>query len=282
MRARARRVGARRVALARAAIAMTMMASAAAVDAPPYPPYPEYPEAPPAPAPPRPPRPPPAPRAPHPPRSPPSPPPPTIARTADGAALVIFTALTLIVVSGLVYVGIGLGGARALGERRRGASGRNARGARQLDDSDSEEEMTLRDELREFAKQAKVIVAEGARAAIVRVQRLTHGESGERDEDWRRLSDTNPFVRWVKRQLADDDNVDDGVGEPLIDERDDDYEDLMAEPYRFSEFADYVDAVDASSLDAVEDAAFVRLPRAQPEPSWFARSPTTNTTDGTP
>ena len=47
-------------------------------------------------------------------------------------------------------------------------------------------------------------------------------------------------------------------------------------------FEDYVDAVDASSLDAVEDAAFVRLPRAQPEPSWFARSPTTNTTDGTP
>ena len=212
---------------------------------------------------------------------PPPAPPPTIERTADGAALVVFTALTLLVVLGLVRVGIGLGG-----RRRRGASGRDgggdARGVRRIDDSDSDEEMTLRDELREFATHAKVIVAEGARAAIVRAQRLTHGDDGERDEDWRRLSDTNPFVRWVKRQLADDDDVDDDAGEPLIDERDDDYEDLMAEPYRFSEFADYVDAVDASSLDAVEDAAFVRLPRARPEPSWFARSPTTERTDGTP
>lgn len=55
----------------------------------------------------------------------------------------------------------------------------------------------------------------------------------------------------------DDDNVDDGVGELFIDECDDDYEDLMVESYRFFEFADYVDVVDALFFDVVEDVVFV-------------------------
>jgi hypothetical protein len=240
----------------------------------PHPPHPIAPPISPSPAPPSPaPIPPPSPSPPAPPKPPPSPP-PTIERAVDGGALVIFTALSVGVVLGLAYVGVGLSGARTRDARR---------GVDQLGDDDDDAEPTLREELREFAKHASATVAEGARAAIVRVQRLTHGADGERGDDWRRLSDTNPFVRWVKRHVADDDDDDDdGARESLVDERDDDYEELMAEPYRFSDFEANVVAVDATSLDAVEDAAFVRLPRARAEPSWFARSPTTRASDGAP
>jgi hypothetical protein len=104
---------------------------------------------------------------------------------------------------------------------------------------------------------------------IVGIQRVTHRDDAssassptEEDDSWRRLSDTNPFVRWLKRQLADDDY--DGIlGESLIDERDDDYADFIAEPY--SEFTDYVNERESSTPRTLAEAeassaAFVRLP----------------------
>ncbi len=52
-----------------------------------------------------------------------------------------------------------------------------------------------------------------------------------------------------------------------------DYEDMMSEPYRFSEFTDYLaepDGAAASSLENVEDASFVRLPKPRNvDSSWL-------------
>ena len=244
-------------------------ASTATVDDayPPYPPYPNYPAAPPRPSPPRPPRPPP-PRPPPP--NPPPNPPPTPERV-DGFVLLVFIALTVAVGLGMAYVAVFFSGEDDFGRRRLGASGRSEYG-----DGD-EEEMTLREELRNFAREARLDVAKRARAVIVGVQRFTHRAEAEdaSDTSWRRLSDTNPFVRWVKRQLAEGDSDDEerGLGESLIDEGDVDYEDMMSEPYRFSEFTDYLaepDGAAASSLENVEDASFVRLPKPRNvDSSWL-------------
>ena len=249
---------------------------------PPYPPYPNYPAAPPSPSPPRPPRPPPAPRPPRPPRvprppppaplpsAPPPNPPPTPERV-DGFVLLVFIALTVAVGLGMAYVAVFFSGEDDFGRRRLGASGRSDYG-----DGD-EEEMTLREELTNFAQEARLDVAKRARSVIVGVQRFTHRAEAEdaSDTSWRRLSDTNPFVRWVKRQLAEGDSDDEerGLGESLIDEGDEDYEDMMSEPYRFSEFTDYLaepDGAAVSSLENVEDASFVRLPKPRKiDSSWL-------------
>jgi len=185
--------------------------------------------------------------------------------------LLIFIALTVAVGLGMAYVAVFFSGEEDLGRRRLGASGRSAHG-----DGD-EEEMTLREELGNFAREANVYVAKRARALIVGVQRFTHrDEAGASDASWRRLSDTNPFVRWVKRQIADGESDDEGygLGESLIDEGDEDYDDMMSEPYRFSEFTDYLaqsgSAAARTSLEDAEDASFVRLPKPRKiDSSWL-------------
>lgn len=166
-------------------------------------------------------------------------------------ALVFFAAITVVVVLGAAYAA-----------------------TFHSDGGDADEEggsSSLREELADFAAYAKRDVASRARAAIVRVQRWTHRDevgAGAADAaTWRRLSDTNPLVRWVKRELGEDA----GLQDSLIDENDDDYEDMMSEPYRFAEFADYVEeASPVADLDRVEDASVVRLPRARADrPSWL-------------
>ena len=245
---------------------------------PPYPPYPPYPSYPRAPDPPMPPRPPPAPPAPHPPRapnpeSPPSPesPPKGTESGVDAVALMIFSVLSVAFAVGACYVVMWYGGEE---EGNGGGGGRRCEGvggARRP--PQVSREMNLKEELVDFADYARKEIASGAKSAIVRVQRLTHRDEGDEgdDESWRRLSDTNPFVRWLKRQLRDEDDVE-ALGESLIDEDDDDYGDLLAEPY--SEFKDYFESANAApeNLEDVEDASFVRLParNRSKNPEWLA------------
>ena len=250
---------------------------------PPYPPYPSYPRAPDPPMPPRPPRPPPAPHPPHPPRaprapnpaeSPPSPesPPKGTESGVDAVALMIFSALSVVFAVGACYVVMWYGGEE---EGNGGGGGRRCEGvggARRP--PRVSREMNLKEELVDFADYARKEIASGAKSAIVRVQRLTHRDEGDEgdDESWRRLSDTNPFVRWLKRQLRDEDDDVEALGESLIDEDDDDYGDLLAEPY--SEFTDYFESANAApeNLEDVEDASFVRLParNRSKNPEWLA------------
>lgn len=250
---------------------------------PPYPPYPSYPCAPDPPTPPHPPRPPPAPHPPHPPhppRAPPNPerppspesPPKGTESGVDAVALMIFSALSVAFAVGACYVVMWYGGEE---EGNGGGGGRRCEGvggARRP--PRVSREMNLKEELVDFADYARKEIASGAKSAIVRVQRLTHRDEGEEgdDESWRRLSDTNPFVRWLKRQLRDEDDDVEALGESLIDEDDDDYGDLLAEPY--SEFTDYFESANAApeNFEDVEDASFVRLParNRSKNPEWLA------------
>ena len=176
----------------------------------------------------------------------------------DALALLVFAVLTAVVVGGAIYL--------AMWHDEDAPDGRDGVG-----DEDAPR-ITIREELEDFASYAKTNVAKRAREAIVRVQRLTHRDDEE--ASWRRLSDTNPVVRWVKRTLGDDQ---DGLGESLIDEDDDDYEDMMtSEPdYAFSEFADYLEEASAdATLDpesATRSPSVVSLPRGSPSVASYVR-----------
>jgi hypothetical protein len=188
----------------------------------------------------------------------------------DATALMIFSALSVAFAVGACYVVMWYGGEE---ERNGGGGGRRCEGVGGARRPRVSREMSLKEELVDFADYARKEIASGARSAIVRVQRLTHRDEGEEgdNESWRRLSDTNPFVRWLKRQLTDEEDVE-ALGESLIDEDDDDYGDLLAEPY--SEFTDYFESANAApeNLEDVEDASFVRLParNRSKNPGWLA------------
>lgn len=142
--------------------------------------------------------------------------------------------------------------------------------------SDVEErEKSLREEVMELARYARGSVASVAKAIVVSVQRVTHGDdrsNGDDDGSWKMLSDTNPLMRWVKRHAGEDEDEDeDRRGEPFTDDdEDDDYYELMAEHEGYSEYSDYVASSAVArappraprTLEEAENAndAFVPLP----------------------
>ena len=189
---------------------------------------------------------------PPPPASPPAPlapatgvSPPATKRAANGVAVLVFSALSVACALGACYV--------ALFYDEHSASGDN--------DSDEGRSTSLREELGDFWRYARTHVAGATADGIVRVQRLTHRDEGG-DESWRRLSDTNPFVRWIKRHVGDAEDE----GETLIDEHDDDYYDMMSDHEAYADFSEYLTSEahpgTPRTLDEAEssNSAFVRLP----------------------
>ena len=198
--------------------------------------------------------PPPAPMSTSPPPPPASPPaplapatgdsPPATKRAANGVAVLVFSALSVACALGACYVALFYDEHSAAGD----------------DDGDEGRPTSLREELGDFWRYARTHVAGATADGIVRVQRLTHRDEGG-DESWRRLSDTNPFVRWIKRHVGDAEDE----GETLIDEHDDDYYDMMSDHEAYADFSEYLTSEaprTPRTLDEAEssNAAFVRLP----------------------
>jgi len=170
--------------------------------------------------------------------------PPATKRAANGVAVLVFSALSVACALGACYVALFYDEHSAAGD----------------DDGDEGRSTSLREELGDFWRYARTHVAGATADGIVRVQRLTHRDEGG-DESWRRLSDTNPFVRWIKRHVGDAEDE----GETLIDEHDDDYYDMMSDHEAYADFSEYLTSEaprTPRTLDEAEssNAAFVRLP----------------------
>jgi hypothetical protein len=199
-----------------------------------------------------------------PPASPPAPGVPSPAptkRATNGVAVLIFSTLSVMCALGACYVALFYDEPITVRRARGGDDDED-----DVDDGDEgRTTSSLREELGDFWRYARSQVAGATADGIVRVQKLTHRDE-HGDESWRRLSDTNPFVRWIKRHAGDAEDAD-SRGEPLIDEYDDDYYEMMSDHEAYSDFSEYLTSSAAQprtprTLDEAENAnaEFVRLP----------------------